>query len=492
MADRLPAVLHLTNILLHMAATGLVYFLAARVLRGRKFAPGAACLAAFLFAFHPVHVESVCSVAGRTDILAAVFLLGSTLLALRFDETEQRGRAFVLALGSSVFFLMALLSKENAVVHVLVLPLFLYAVRRWEGDQVWGRVEARRSLILFVPMAAAVGVYFFLRTRAGIVLADSTPTSPTALADIFSALALCLWKTLIPWPNNHHISTLPPLWAALAVVFSSGALLGAAAWRFPRGRWLLSAALVWYLATLAPSLVLAARRISPTLTAERYLYLPSVAAALLAGALAAWALEKHRKAALAVGVVLLAAFGAGSFLQSRVWLNDVSFWESVVHGSDNARDADALNGLGEAYRNRGRFDEAIEMFRRSQEPGAVASKHSHTQTVENMSAAYFGRGMEKLNAGRAAEALADVETGLGILAPEEGALQGDATFLTLQGTGRLVKACVLERFSGSLNPQLLREAYRYLQQARQLDPHNSPAAENLVRCEALLKEAQGR
>ena len=66
---------HLVNVLLHVAATALVWRVARRILGAGTLAAAAATI---LFAVHPIHTEAVANVSGRKDILATIFfLLGS-------------------------------------------------------------------------------------------------------------------------------------------------------------------------------------------------------------------------------------------------------------------------------------------------------------------------------------------------------------------------------------------------------------------------------
>src|SRR4029077_4524553 len=62
---------HLTNVLLHVANTLLVLFLLVRA-TGR---PWPSAFVAALFAFHPLHVQSVAWVTERKDVLSTFFLL---------------------------------------------------------------------------------------------------------------------------------------------------------------------------------------------------------------------------------------------------------------------------------------------------------------------------------------------------------------------------------------------------------------------------------
>ena len=65
---------------------------------------------AFVFAIHPVNVESVAWIAQRKGILSLLFFLLAALSFLRF-ETKRRTTLYFLSLAS---FLVAMLSKGAA------------------------------------------------------------------------------------------------------------------------------------------------------------------------------------------------------------------------------------------------------------------------------------------------------------------------------------------------------------------------------------------
>ena len=65
-----PFVIHLTNLILHLLVTALVFFLAMQ-LRLPLIARG---IAALIFGIHPIHVESVAWVTERKDVLYAFFI----------------------------------------------------------------------------------------------------------------------------------------------------------------------------------------------------------------------------------------------------------------------------------------------------------------------------------------------------------------------------------------------------------------------------------
>jgi tetratricopeptide (TPR) repeat protein len=143
--DAMPGY-HLTNVLLHVAAACLVVSIVKRL-----SLPGA-WLAGYLFALHPVCVESVAWISEQKSTLSAVFYLGSALTYLRFDQTRRRSHYF-LALA---LFMFALLAKTVTV----TLPAALLVVLWWQRK----RLSWKRDAMPLLP-------WFALGTASGLVTA---------------------------------------------------------------------------------------------------------------------------------------------------------------------------------------------------------------------------------------------------------------------------------------------------------------------------------
>jgi protein O-mannosyl-transferase len=107
---------HLINLFLHAAVVVLLFFVLRQALEGLACCGFLSFAAAMLFAVHPVHTEAVSSVVGRSELLAAAFLLAAWLFHL-----QDR---YILALLS---FALALLSKESAVGLLPLAPAGDYA-----------------------------------------------------------------------------------------------------------------------------------------------------------------------------------------------------------------------------------------------------------------------------------------------------------------------------------------------------------------------------
>ena len=124
---------HVVTLLLHAGCA----WLFGLVLR-RLAVPGA-WLGALLFAFHPVHVQSVAWITEQKNTLSLVLYLAAALSYLRFD-TDRRPRDYAVALG---FFLLSLLAKTMTA----TLPAALLVVLWWKR----GRLEGRRDVVPLAP-----------------------------------------------------------------------------------------------------------------------------------------------------------------------------------------------------------------------------------------------------------------------------------------------------------------------------------------------------
>ncbi|MGE5799469.1 MAG: glycosyltransferase family 39 protein, partial [Syntrophaceae bacterium] len=113
-----PAGHHLVNLLFHVANTLLLFL----VLNRMTQALWQSAAVAFLFALHPLHVESVAMVAERKDVLSTFFLL----LTLWAYFVYTRSPGIVRMIPVVAFFALGLLSKPMLVTLPFVLLLLDY------------------------------------------------------------------------------------------------------------------------------------------------------------------------------------------------------------------------------------------------------------------------------------------------------------------------------------------------------------------------------
>jgi hypothetical protein len=307
-----PMWLHAVNILWHAAASVLVWFLAAELL-----APAAALGAALLFAVHPVHVEAVSNVVGRSELMAAAFVLAA-LLAHR--------RVKLLA---PIFFALALLSKESALVFVGLAVLhdllLTTGVRAALRARLWLYVSYGVQAIVYGAVLLVVFRDTAVVARAPVFIGASTAdrllTMTTVIPDYARLLLVPVRLSAEYVPAVIDLAT-SVTWGVVMGVLLAAALAAAIflAWRrAPEAAF----ALAWVPVTLTPvSNVLI---VTGVVLAERTLYLPSVGAMLAVG----WAVERYgwrapRGVGAAVALVLV-LFAVRTWTRTDIWHDPKTF-----------------------------------------------------------------------------------------------------------------------------------------------------------------------
>lgn len=362
---------HLTNVLLHVAASVLTLLLLRAWLRGAAVA----LVGALVFAVHPAHVESVAFVSGRTDLWLAVLGLAATLAWTRWRRGERRaGPAAVL------LFLLSLFAKESA----YLLPAALLAVSALLPQDVpdprpWWRRQAGWLGVAVVTMAVAAALRVGV---AGVGFGEGAATAGSRLgADLATRLghlpALAAWYLrllLIPWPLNAYWSAqhLDPgimTWAAAV------AAVGVVALARRRG----AAGLAWTFVFLLPVLGFAPLQGAPF--AERFLYLPSFGWCLIVGALFARTADagRHRLAAGAATALVL-VLAAATLARVPVWRDDATLFTDMARRSP--KEDIVQHNLGAALHRAGDTAGSMAAYRR-----AVAMAPNHEPSLRALGVA---------------------------------------------------------------------------------------------------------
>jgi protein O-mannosyl-transferase len=143
-----PAISHLLNVLLYL---WVIYYLW-QVLRHWLFRsqPALAFIVAFLFVIHPIHTESVANLKGRDELLSFGFLM-MTMHFFGQYLNNARSSALIVALGT---YFLALLSKENGVTFLAIIPLTVYF---------FSKKSLTSSIAAVWPFLAVFVGYIFMR-----------------------------------------------------------------------------------------------------------------------------------------------------------------------------------------------------------------------------------------------------------------------------------------------------------------------------------------
>jgi Tfp pilus assembly protein PilF len=113
---------HVTNILLHIGCSLLLFV----VFKQLKVSRSLAGMAAILFCVHPLNTSAVVWIPGRNDTLLTMLILASFSLFLRALETKR----LLPFIAHVLLFFLALLTKESAVVLPILCSAYVFFVKR--------------------------------------------------------------------------------------------------------------------------------------------------------------------------------------------------------------------------------------------------------------------------------------------------------------------------------------------------------------------------
>jgi Flp pilus assembly protein TadD len=361
---RAPFGFHLVNVALHAAATALVLLLARRVLGAAapERASQGAFGAALLFAVHPAHVEAVAPIVARADLLAAVGGLGALLLALGPRSPARLFGAFAALAG-------AMLSKETAVAVPL---LYLLVATLVPGAADLGTrpglatAEGRRALLsalgVAAVLAAALLPYVLLRPTALTASPEAQWFGGRSAAVVWNTMtrAGAEYLRILAFPARLMTDFGYAARIPFTERFGAPSLAATAVWGTVLAAGVLSArrapvaalAILWTYAALLPVL-----NVLPigALMAERFLYLPSVGACILAGQLPAVIGERlgarGARVAAAAGAAVLAALAARTVVRNADWRDPLALWKAELRSAP--LDPVVNNNLAVEYSARG-------------------------------------------------------------------------------------------------------------------------------------------
>jgi len=346
--DLNPGLSHWINIILY-GLTGLLLFrVLTMMLRKRKYAVwwlAVPFLASLFYVAHPIHSEAVANIKGRDEIMALLFSLATLYAALRYMDYKKP----TWLLASCVLFFLALLSKENSITFLAVIPLTVY----FFSNNKW-----KHNLILLGALTATTVGYLVLRfSVAGVPEFGKEITDlmnnpflgmngGEKLATIMFTLFKYIQLYIFPHPLSHDyypyaIDILN--FGDFRALASLLLYIGLVVWALYglRKKRLSSYAILFYLTTLTivSNIVINLG----TFMNERFIYMSSVGLALLVAHLIS---EKIGSKGGKTGIIIASAI-AGLLIvgYSAKTLSRVPDWESalslntsaVANGSNSAR-----------------------------------------------------------------------------------------------------------------------------------------------------------
>ena len=415
---------HFINLLGHVANTLLLFVL----LRGATGALWRSAFVAALFAWHPLHVESVAWASERKDVLSTLFWLLTLMAYVRFADLSkvQSPKSKVFYLLALSFFALGLMSKPM----VVTLPFVLLLLDFWPLGRIsnvkFQMTNSENGSVPRLPIFKLLleKIPFFMLAAAGsaatyLVQAGGGAMAKTSWGDNLAnaVLAYARYTAKIFWPTDLAIIYPHPKHWPVALALGAAAVL--AVWtllclRDWRRSPFLAVGWFWFLGTLVPTIGLV--QVGAASMADRYTYIPSIGffIALVWGAAEYFATEPR-------GKMILPLLGGGALLgcvwtsamQISIWHDSITLFRHTVEvTTDNYA---AENVLGKAYEKTGDNTRALVCYEL-----AVATEPRFPQSQFNLAMCLmtFGRNAEALEHLQAAAALeprdADIQFDLGI------------------------------------------------------------------------------
>lgn len=390
---------HLVNLFLHIFNSALVYFILIAV----GASSGLALLSTILFGVSPAISGITYYISARSDLLMAMFIFLSFLFfakyikysspqinmaiksQYRFKTLCNKTKAFYVL--SLIFFILALLSKEMAVMLIFLLAILIFNLR--------DKTKARWKLLL--PYIIVLVFYLGLRTT---ILNFAIGRNP--LIDFNYPAGIPLWRRILTdfkiIPVYLRILLLPyglhmdwfikPVKTIFQIdLISCIALLIFLIYIVKKISHVNNLALFgasWFLLSLLP--VLNIYPIS-VFFGEGWLYVPSVGFFVIFSIILRDIIRSRIGKALGNGLILffIIYFSLFTISYGKVWKDSISVFQNVLkYEEDSPFIYLTYNNIGMAHYDNGEFEKSIKYIKKS-----ILSNPGYQDAYNNLGVTYM-------------------------------------------------------------------------------------------------------
>ncbi|HRG68398.1 MAG TPA: tetratricopeptide repeat protein [Saprospiraceae bacterium] len=357
-----PAIYHFFSIAVY-ALLGIVIYQVLKKLFEKILLDKAvpfAFFSAFIFIAHPVHTECIANIKGMDETASLLFSLIALWFSLEFIDRKK----YLRLLFASLAFMTALLSKENAIAYLAIIPIACYLLyaKDWK-------------LLIPVFVTLLITAFVFLVIRGSILgfnpfgsvskeLMNNPYLSykngeniPMALAEKIGLISYSLFEyirlLLVPHPLTHdyypkQIPVLGPysIQSVLAYFIYSGLIIFAFL-KFRKSP-IASFSIACYLLPL----VLVSNIFFPigTNLGERFIFMSSLGFCIFVSFLLIRFFSKNGSHALYVLTPLLILYSIKTITRNPVWHDNATLFKSDIKISTQS--AKLHNGLAGIYLER--------------------------------------------------------------------------------------------------------------------------------------------
>lgn len=367
---------HIENILWHLLNTTLVFFIGKK-LRLNSFY---SFILAFIFAFHPLQIESIAWISERKNLLYAFFFLSALMLYFKYKQTKNRWHLCLVYLA----FLLSLLSKSSAVtfsITIVLIDVFVFNENR--------KHHVKKYIIFFL-FSITFGLLNLISQSSG-KFTDTAHNYP--LIEKIGIFGYGIFHYISSFVLPHNLSVFYAYPDHLGGIKTIGilsllVLIVAIYFIVKSKKHFILFPILFFLGNIF--IVLQLIPFGDAVTADRYMYLPIIGLALLFINL--FISLKLNKLLL----VLLIVFPVLSVVRAELWKDNVSLLKNSLKRNEKA--VIPLNSIGVIYMERNDFKNAYYYLNRT------------INYSPNYYKGYYNRGLLNGKTGKYHEAINDFST----------------------------------------------------------------------------------
>jgi tetratricopeptide (TPR) repeat protein len=370
-----PFVSHTINIILYIFTVLLLFKILYRILspnKGSKWYFSLPFIICLLFVAHPIHTEVVANVKGRDEIMTLLGSLAALWFTIKYFDTNKKYNLIL----SGIFLFLGLLSKENAITFLAIIPINTYY---------FINKKLSKNVFSLISLIIASGVFLIIRASilgSSANQSDITPeimnnpflgvTNSQRIATIFLTLWMYVKLLFFPHPltYDYYPKQIPIIdWShpGAFLPFILYLAMGIyAVYGLIKKRDIVSYSIWFYLIPL--SVVSNIFFSVGTFMNERFIFISSIGFCIFIGWLIYAHLPKLLKnkkfqnyAICIIMLLILSLYSVKTISRNKAWENDLVLFTTDVQVSSNSAKSNCSAGgkiLEEAQKSEIREDKA--------------------------------------------------------------------------------------------------------------------------------------
>ncbi len=358
---------HLTNLILHLFSSTLVYFVINSLIKNKNIS----FIGALFFAVHPVHCDAVCWIMARGDILCCFFILLAFLCFLY----KRRVMAIL-------FFSLSLFSKEMAVTFPVVIFLYSLISDKDRRSNIYFSLYCFFIVIIFLIIRYLVLDLPFGEKQPIIMRLATSPTLIiTYLKMVFLPYDLrLLYHGLPVYESFLHMKVIFSIVFLILI-----ALIIIFVWKKEP---VICFGLSFFFVALFPVSGVPVL-IDVAMVAERYLYLPMIGISVFLAGIIQTIVKKGmllRKAANITTAIVIILLSLITYNRKNLWKDEFVFLTKMVEDAPYYHEAKTI--LAYHYILQGNLEKAEELIKM-----ALLIKPDYAEGLNTLGSVYLRKGM---------------------------------------------------------------------------------------------------